>query len=608
MSQTQQELYIGGNVIEPSPAFKVMQGITEGSIPTNENMVSSLKEMEESLKMHADQGKGPESRFAHDAQRFIRHAREMIEEKNKDDAIRTMVLHIKEASELLAEAVPEAGAKIAAKGEALMSQESSQLQHLVDSFKSLVFALGRNADLRVRFIDIIQLMEESMSQLISAAVQLEEKVEEKTDTKPSGEASKKMEEMKEKAASKKPMTATQVREKLRGMMIELGSTPEYKEFMNSVSTFFQTNWQYLSTLLDESAVSNKTYIALMLVISDVQTLLERFSGGKSLNKLRTSIYDVLVTVSKDKKLNQLISRWRDFIKKTIEKPEDQEFDMEALDKELMSLIDAGKDLVKKEKLQENLGSLIKETKGFVERFTEDSGLKKVGKDIDHIRKGFLTNEKGTLDMNTLKNSLPTLKNVLIPTLTAALRNIPIPTITVDNEKYFFQLSNLSLSAQDLIPEKIRIHFTNDVVFDFSTEGNDRFISRLTVLMRDFNASLRDINFKYDRKKMPQISDFGVADVDIVGIDIDIRWRMEMNDSSLCFYIDYVKCLIDTLRTNIKEANHKMLDNIYLTLFSGGMKTSLEETIEETLRDKLIEFNIDTSAPLSEQIPIPIPQA
>jgi len=123
-------------------------------------------------------------------------------------------------------------------------------------------------------------------------------------------------------------------------------------------------------------------------------------------------------------------------------------------------------------------------------------------------------------------------------------------------------------------------------------------------MRDFNATLRDMNFKYDRRKMPQISDFGVADVEILGIDIDIRWRMEMNESRLCFYVDYVKCLIDNLNTNIKEANHKMLDTIYLTLFSGGMKTSIEGTIENTIRERLLEFSIDTNTPLTDQITLP----
>jgi len=235
---------------------------------------------------------------------------------------------------------------------------------------------------------------------------------------------------------------------------------------------------------------------------------------------------------------------------------------------------------------------------------EDEAFKTVGGDIEHLRKEIFLNQDGKLDLATLKATLPTLKNVLIPTLTTTLRNIPIPTITVDDEKMFLQLSNLSLAANDLIPEKIRIHFTNDILFDFSTDGRDLFVSRLTVLMRDFNASLKDINFKYDRKKTPQISDFGVVDVDITGIHVDVRWRMEMNGSRLCFYVDYAKCLIDSLKTEVKQANHKLIDKMYVSMFGGGIKRSLETTIEDTLREKLLQFSIDTSKPLSEQFGLP----
>jgi len=398
------------------------------------------------------------------------------------------------------------------------------------------------------------------------------------------------------------MSPSQRREKLRGLLIELGTTPEYKEFINHLSTFFQTNWQYISTLFDETTADAKTLTALLVVVSDVQTILERFSGDKSLNTLRNRLGLLLVTISRDQQIKDFFGKWRDFLKKTIESPEKQ--NVETLDNELNSLLDTGKNLLKRPKLQEDFGIVLKESKGLIERLMDDGALQTVGKDFDHMRKELLLNNDGKLDLMSLKKIIPTLKNVLIPTLTAALRNIPIPTITVDNEKMFLQLSNLSLAAKDLIPEKIRIYFTNDILFDFSTEGKDLFISRLSVLMRDFNANLKDINFKYERRKTPQMSDVGVADLEIQGIQIDLRWRMEMNGSRLCFYVDHTKCVIDNLNTIVKEASHKLLDKIYVSLFSGSMKRSLETTIEDTLREKLVQFSIDTSVPLSEQLGLP----
>jgi len=265
------------------------------------------------------------------------------------------------------------------------------------------------------------------------------------------------------------------------------------------------------------------------------------------------------------------------------------------------LIDTGKDLFKREKLQEDILFILKEIRNLIDRLREETAFKTVGDDLDHLRKELLLNDEGKLDLMTLKQTLPTLKNVLIPTLTTALKTVPIPTITVDNEKYFLQLSNLSLDARDFVPEKIRIHFTNDILFDFSSEGKDKFISKLTVLTRDFQALLRDLNFKYERKKVPKISDFGVADVEIVGVDIDIKWRMDMVGSTVTFYIDDIKCEINNVHTDVKEAHHKLLDNIYVRMFNSGLRKSVATSIENSLREKLLQFSIDTTKPLAEQI-------
>jgi len=583
--------------------------------------------------VHADQKRGTEGRFAFDAQRLVRHAREILEEKNKDDTLQLMMLHIKEASELLAQSVPIK--KVALQAEALSSLQSSQLQRLVDSFKHLCISLGRNANFRVRLVEALQLLEQMLLDLTNSALKAEEKIESKTSTTKITEIQEEItaegvpigskpafhlpsqtpfkvylsEVLKEEIpdSEKKPHLSESEtqwrREKLRGILVELGTSPEYKDLINNLSLFFKTNWSYLSTLFDEKTVDTKTVTALLVVVSDVQVLLERFSGNKSLNSLRMRLAALLVTLSRDQQIQDFFGRWRDFLKKTIQNPEAQ--NIEILDQDLSYLLDTGKDLFKRGKLQEDSLFVVKELRDLIERLREETSFQTVGKDLDLLRKELLLNDQGKIDLMTLKQTLPTLKNVLIPTLTTTLKNIPIPTITIDNEKYFLQLSNLSLDARDFIPEKIRIHFTNDILFDFSTEGKDMFVSKLTVLTRDFQALLRDLNFKYERKKMPQISDFGIADVEIVGVDIDMRWRMDMMGSTLCFYVDHVKCEINNVHTDVKEAHHKLLDNIYVRLFSGGLKRSVEQSIEATLREKLFQFTVDTTAPLSEQIPFPI---
>jgi len=227
----------------------------------------------------------------------------------------------------------------------------------------------------------------------------------------------------------------------------------------------------------------------------------------------------------------------------------------------------------------------------------------MGEDVERIRKEVLLNSSGKMDLQTLKNAVPALKNVLIPTLTSAFSNIPIPPVNLNNEKYDLTLTNLSVVASDLVPEKIRIHFTNDILFDFSQEANDLFLSSLYVRLQDFSAFLRDINFKYDRKKMPAITDVGIADVEIIGTSIEIRWRMNMIGSKLTFYVDGARCVMKDFKTTIRESRHSVINKIAMTLFNQSIKKSIEETVENMIREKLVEFTIDTSLPLTDQIPI-----
>jgi len=203
----------------------------------------------------------------------------------------------------------------------------------------------------------------------------------------------------------------------------------------------------------------------------------------------------------------------------------------------------------------------------------------------------------------LRNAIPALKNVLIPTLTQAFSNIPIPPINISNEKYDISFTNINLAAQDLIPEKIRIHFTNDIIFDFSPASRDLFVSSLYVKLQDFNAYLKDMNYRYDRKKMPAMTDVGIADVEMSGTTIEIRWRMDMVGQKLCFYVDDCRCFTKEFKTTIKESRHTVLNKIALTFMNASIKRNIEETVENMIRTKLVQFSIDTSLPLSDQLPL-----
>jgi len=436
----------------------------------------------------------------------------------------------------------------------------------------------------------------------SALVKAEEKIEkaqsniesfgQKTDTSASQHLDKSGPSESQKRASK---------EKIRSLLVELGKTPEYKETVQNIFAFFQTNWAFLSSVLTSQEADRKTLTSIVVLSSDVQGLVEKFSGDVSLTPLTTTIAELFYLIPNDQDFIDYFTELKTLMTSTLSSPESQ--DVNEIDGHLRKLKEKATNLFKKEKIQKDVAFIFKELKELVERIQKDDSLKKVGEDVERLSKEVLMNPNGKMDLQTLRNAVPALKNVLIPTLTSAFSNIPIAPVILTNEKYDLSLTNLSLHASDLVPEKIRIHFTNDILFDFSPESRDLFISSLYIRLQDFNAFLRDMNFKYDKKKMPQLTDVGIADVEIVNMTLEIRWKMDMVGPKLSFFVDDARCSMTQLNTTIKESRHAVLNKIAMTLFNGTIKKSIENTIERIIREKLVEFSIDTSLPLNEQLPL-----
>lgn len=203
------------------------------------------------------------------------------------------------------------------------------------------------------------------------------------------------------------------------------------------------------------------------------------------------------------------------------------------------------------------------------------------------------NKKGQVDLQVLRESLPALKNVLVPTLTASINKIPIPPIKTENDKYLFEATNVNFAATDLLPESLKIKLNNLVRFDFSGVGMDRLDSVLIVSLKDFHSHLEDINFHYERKTLPTITDSGVVDVDVTGTCVKLRWRVEYAEGRLQFLLEDVRCRMTDLNINVKKANHSFMDKFVLRFFNTTIKNRMVHSMEETLREKLQSFSVDT---------------
>jgi hypothetical protein len=622
---------------QPTSTVAMAQEIGSGNMPHNDQIVSSIKEFEAPLGQQA-KGTGSEAKIAQHTQSLLQHTREMFQDKNSDNTLQNIHAHTVEASKSLAEGAKEGHSQTIGQEQGKWSDDRVlELRNLLQSFRKTATTLARNNSFRSDFIEAIQLFQTLIFDITHSAIDKKLtqaktgnigsatgtvdstpitpvdgsaptttwKSTDLTGTQPSGTSAVSTHDSSSDSSSSssdRKMTEEEKHkafEKLRKIMQHLGHTPEYKDLIEQLSNFFQHNGQQIMTIANTSKGSSQS--ALGALGDDIQTLLEKFSGDVSLTPLRERIVTIIASAQHDPQVKAFLEEWRVLLKETITTPEDK--DPKELDAKFQELSRNGKALLQKPEYRSNWENVTSELRSFLGRIKEDTHLHNIGSDVEGLRREIMLNDKGQLDFGQIRRSLPALKNVLIPALTTALKTIPIPPIKSDDEKYALEVSNLSLAAQELIPENVRLHFANDIFFDFSGSNEDRFDSALSLSLNDFHATLRDLHFSYERKKMPKMTDSGVADIEIAGMTLKFRWLMEKQHEKLTFTCDKVRVQIRELNTNVKEAQHKTLDKIALRLFNTQIKRGIEESTEKALKERLGKFEIDSSSgvPIKEQI-------
>jgi hypothetical protein len=648
--QSQNDTITLGQTAQPSSTVAMAQQIGSGKMPENETIVSSLKDFEEPLSQKA-QGTGQEARIAQHTQNFLQHTREMFQEKNADNTLQNIHSHSKDAATALAEGTKEGHQQTIGTEQGNWTDERVlELRNLLQAFRKTATALARNNSFRTDLIESVQLFQTlifdfTQTTLDKKLTKAKSNIQDPStcptstnsavtnetcpsttpttgDAQPStftvplthvGGQEQTTQEIDRPRGTITPVEPTQSSsgpamndqerkyafEKLRKIMLHLGQTPEYKDLIEQLTNFIQHNGKQMAHIATSGRDSSKS--ALRALGDDIQLVLEKFSGEVTLTPLRERINVIIRSIQSDPQVKTFFAEWRNILLETVRAPEQK--DPAELDAKFQELSLQGKALLQKPNYRDDYNFCLTELRQFLGRVKEDTHLQQLGSDVEGLRREIMLNEKGQLDFGQVRKSLPALKNVLIPTLTSALKTIPVPPIKTDDEKFFLEVTNLSLSAQDLVPENLRLHFANDLYFDFSGSGNDRFDSALSLSMNEFHATLRDLSFRYERKKMPRMTDEGTADIEIAGMILKFRWLMEKDQEKLTFVCDKVRCQIRELNTNVKEAQHKILDKLALKLFNSQIKRGIEQSTEKALKEKLERFTIDTSSsiPLKDQI-------
>jgi uncharacterized protein (DUF3820 family) len=328
--------------------------------------------------------------------------------------------------------------------------------------------------------------------------------------------------------------------------------------------------------------------SLMRAKEDALSLIAQFTDRDALDNFLNHLYKIRDTISSDYEASSFFYDARSYIRKTLENP--ALIDDEYHNRQSEELWNRARDLINKWSRKLDFEGLLYEGRYLILKIAQDPVTNKLIDDLKALGKDLILDSRGRPSLQVTSESVQQIRTMLVPIVLENLREVPIPRIEGSTPKYDYKIENLVFSGSEVIPDNVKVKMESDVdlnVYDLSTRKYPT--STLTFKFREIKVHLRDIKFDFYRKVVPRIHDTGIADLDISGdrTRIIVKWRVTFTEIGPVFSLLKCRCHIKGLSINVKQAHHAWLYNFVTKLFHGSVKDSMEQAIENRIREILV---------------------
>jgi hypothetical protein len=182
-------------------------------------------------------------------------------------------------------------------------------------------------------------------------------------------------------------------------------------------------------------------------------------------------------------------------------------------------------------------------------------------------------------------TLTRMKSWMIPMITSAVTNISLPRIVGSTDNYDYAIEGLHVADAVILPEHVHLTTKEDIDFDMQGSSFEQVKAFLTIQLLNIQTSIHNASFWFQRKQFPRLEGEGLVDLELTGDGADIIFEIEgvyHGDKPTEFTIHDIKCNIDRLNVNVKEAKYKWLYNVINTLFGRVVKARVERGVETAL--------------------------
>jgi len=578
-------------------AMNIVRNIQERVPPSNEEIIKVLDSTEaaldESKKHPSADEKG--KNLIRDSEALIDATRNIIEKKNKDEKIQKLILETKAATAETDVSLDNL--------ESLGKEELEKIEQLRHKMNETAKHGRVAAEHLLRSSEFRNLISDGLDFLKSIYFQIEEKVDSDIVDQPLGAVKESVDVVLNEEIEIPEEDKRLLYKRFKQLLNRISTSDEHQKAVDSLFQLIdlieiegekleERTEQSVKIHLDEHA-RNAT--------NNLKLLIEEFTGGKTLDNLFREIKELIILIKNDKELNDCFKCLKDNFTKALKDPsilDDDDFRTTVEDK-----FKEGRNIIKNEEYKKKSNIIINEWEEITNNLKEDVELntfnlafKRLVSDVT------VSDSEGNVKFDF--DALDQIRTLLVPILIEQIKYIPLNTIEGSTDTYDYKLENIVLSGYDIFPHHINIKTDSNVDVSIRDDEPSRAKGRFVIVVDNIKTQMKGIKFQYKRKSFPEISDQGIADVDIGGDGLQIKITMNVTGtgSNMRFVDAEIWTYIDKLDIQVNDSSHNILYKLFKGTFSNIVKSMIEKQVGDSLAVAVSKFRKEMNDLLEKVTP------
>ncbi|RKO88563.1 hypothetical protein BDK51DRAFT_28742 [Blyttiomyces helicus] len=319
---------------------------------------------------------------------------------------------------------------------------------------------------------------------------------------------------------------------------------------------------------------------------EIQTIIENFAGGRSLDPLTQSLRDLCESTRTDEKLQTFWANALAFVNRAMRDP--AIFHLDNFENLASDVFDDGTEALRGH--EELARRVAYEARGVAQAIAHDRTTRRMADDVEALLRDLFLDERGRPEF---KPQLIRDLGRIMPKIADELAYLPVPRVVIDEADTKFIFDNILLRCS-ILPKYIRL--ISDTTMDASKD--DGFENVIKIDISQIKASAKDVAWLYNKHKgLFKAGDVGLADVSVNDVHIQLFIVPGIGDAPVrvediakegggrYLKVDRVHATVYNLNLKLHDSRHDFL----YKMFSPFIKRQVRKAIERAIEDALVEM-------------------